>query len=59
MICSNCGKEIINELECKLLNADGDFACNKKCEESYKKKRDYFFNVVIHDDKLMDEWWKE
>ena len=56
MKCANCDKEFYSNG--KLLNVDGDFACNSICEKEYIKERDYFMNVVIHDDKLMDKWWR-
>lgn len=36
---------------------DGDFVCSEKCKKEYEKRRDHFFNVVIHDDKKMEAWW--
>lgn len=56
MKCFHCRKKIENEQDMVLLNIDGDFACNKKCEAEYKKDRDHFLNVTIHDDTLYDNW---
>lgn len=56
MKCFHCGKGIKNEQDMVLLNADGDFACDKKCAEEYEKDKAYFLNVAIHDDKLYNEW---
>lgn len=57
MKCSYCRKYFYGEAF--ILNEDGDFACSKTCEKKYIKDRDHFFNTVIHDDRLMDKWWKE
>jgi len=51
MKCSNCNKEIKNELGMKLLNSDGDFACNEKCKKEYNSKKDKFFNEIVHNEK--------
>ena len=55
MDCSVCDK-YLPEYGCVVLTMDGDMACSKKCEEEYKKERDHFLNVTIHDDKLFEEW---
>lgn len=41
-----------------LLNTNGDFACSEECAIEYRKRRDYFFNVVVHDDAVMSRWWR-
>ena len=56
MKCFQCDKEIKNELDMELLNADGDFGCNKQCKEAYEKEKAHFLNVVIHDNKLFHDW---
>ena len=43
-------------LEKVCVNIDGDFACCPKCAEEYRKQRDYFFTVVIHDDDKYNQW---
>jgi len=47
---------IIGILLKKFVNIDGDFACCPKCAEEYRKQRDYFFTVVIHDDDKYNQW---
>ena len=54
----NCSR---NPLDCSdyetvIVNIDGDMACCKKCAEEYKKQKDHFLNVVIHDDKKYEAW---
>lgn len=39
-----------------LINADGDFVCDKKCQEDYEKERDLFFSEIIHSDEKFDKW---
>ena len=56
MKCFHCNKEIEHEYKKVLLNADGDFACDKKCAEEYEKEKAHFLNVTIHDDTLFDSW---
>ena len=55
MKCSACNSEIENEYEMVLLNQDGDFACDKKCEARYEKEKAEFF-ANIHDDKWYNEY---
>jgi len=41
--CEFCGKDIGMEVEfggATLLNQDGDFVCNKKCKDKYRKRQD-------------------
>jgi len=52
MSCAQCGKVITNEVEMKLLNCDGDFACGKSCERKYIAARDHFFSVTVHSEEL-------
>lgn len=56
MKCFHCRKEIKNELDVVIMGPDGDWVCNKQCEEAYKKEKDHFLNVIIHDDKLYNKW---
>ena len=37
---------------------DGDFVCDKKCEEAYVKERDRFFNSIVNDDNKFDRWMR-
>jgi len=55
MKCFHCHKEM-DELNMVLISVDGDFVCNKKCEKQFKKDRDHFLNVTIHDDNLYSNW---
>ena len=55
MKCFHCHKKM-NELDMVLISADGDFVCDKKCKEDYKKEKAHFLNVTIHDDTLYDQW---
>ena len=55
MKCTVCPKQC-PEYGAVLLNADGDFACSKECEEKYKKDRDHFFNTIVHSDVLTEKW---
>jgi len=52
----NCKKDPLDSMHYVIASADGDAACCQKCLEEYKKQRDHFFNVVIHDDKKYNEW---
>ena len=60
MKCSHCNKEMTGseEMRAVLINCDGDFV-HDTCEEPYKKARDHFFNVVIHDDAKFEAWLGE
>lgn len=55
MKCFHCGNEM-NELNMVLVSIDGDFVCDKKCEEEYEEEKAHFLNVTIHDDTLYDQW---
>ena len=57
MKCAQCGKSA-DTLDQVFLNADGDVACGPTCAAAWRRDKDYFLNVVIHDDGLMDRWWK-
>ena len=54
MKCINCGKEIKNELNSKLVNIDGDFVCNKECEKKYLNDRYEFFKNISN-----DKWYEK
>ncbi len=56
MKCCQCHKEIEHELDMIFVTIDGDVVCNKKCEAAWKKEKDHFLNVVIHDDALYKDW---
>ncbi len=56
MKCFQCKKEIKNEAEMVILNADGDVGCNTICQQNYIKERDHFFNVIVHDEKMCEDW---
>lgn len=43
------------ELDMVLVSCDGDFV-HRRCLKSYEKEKDYFLNVIIHDDKKMKDW---
>ena len=55
--CSNCGDNA-DVPGSQLLTPDGDFACSIKCKKEWESKRDYFLNAVIHDDAMMESWWR-
>ena len=38
----------------KLLNNDGDFACNEKCKKKYEKDKDLFFENIGN-----DNWYEQ
>jgi len=56
----NCANEKCDKssdtLDRILLNQDGDFACSQKCADEYKKQRDHFFNVTVHNEALTEEY---
>ena len=52
MTCSYCGKKIENELNIKLLNADGDFVCDEVCKTVYEKKTHFLNNIVTSPEKI-------
>jgi hypothetical protein len=56
LTCDICKKLIENELDMVLLNADGDFACSKGCAEKYEKDKNYFFDVILPNNKLFAAW---
>jgi hypothetical protein len=56
MKCFQCNKKIENELDMVITAPDGDCFCNQKCHDDYKKEREHFFRVVVHDDKLFHNW---
>jgi len=58
MKCIHCHKEITNEYETILVTIDGGVACTADCKTKFETERDRFFNEVIHDDKLMEQWWR-
>ncbi len=57
MKCAQCGGNA-DTLDARVLTIDGDFACSGACEQKWKAARDHFLNVTIHDDKLMEKWWR-
>jgi len=57
MKCCACSKVIIDETNAISVSPDGDFVCNKGCQELYDKSRQYFFDVIIADNKRYQEWW--
>ena len=50
-----CHKNPLDSMDSICVNSDGDFACNKKCEQEYIKQRDNFF-ANIGDDSWYNEW---
>ena len=56
MRCFHCNKKIENELDMVLISADGDFVCNKKCQEDYEKEKDRFYSEIIHSDEKFNKW---
>jgi hypothetical protein len=54
MKCFSCNQTIKNELEMKLLNSDGDFACDEKCKKKYKDDKDSFFENIDN-----DQWYEK
>ena len=56
MKCFQCKKEIKNVLYMIVTAPDGDCFCNQICHEQFKKDRDHFLNVIIHDDTLYEQW---
>jgi len=56
--CITCGKDVESEgfHGGVLVTPDGDFACSDACAEKYKKDRDYFFDVIIPDDRKFAYW---
>ena len=56
MKCFQCNKEIKNELDMIITSPDGDCFCNQECYDIFDKERKYFFDVVIHDDILYNNW---
>ena len=54
MKCFHCHKEMSGDGI--LISPDGDFVCNEKCKRGYEKERDYFFDVLIHNDNKMEAW---
>jgi len=58
MSCVNlkCSNDSLKSMHRVVVNIDGDMACCKKCEIEYKKQRDNFFNVIVHDEKKCKEW---
>ena len=58
MSCFQCNKSL-PEYGAILISCDGDFVCSEKCKEEYEKEKTHFFNVIIHDDKLMEKWWNK
>ncbi len=56
MKCFQCNKEIKNEIHMVVTPPDGDCFCDQKCYDDYKKEREHFFKVVVHDDKLLHDW---
>jgi len=59
--CVICKKEVevypeFGKKDYVLLNSDGDFACSKECAEKYEKEKEYFFNVILRNDKLYANW---
>lgn len=55
MKCFVCHEEC-PEFDAVLLNADGDFACGKKCEDKYYADRKDFFNRIVHSADLTERW---
>lgn len=55
MECSVCRDEV-PEYGGILLTIDGDFACSEKCEIKYKKDKEHFFNVIVHDEEKCKNW---
>ena len=55
MKCWVCKGEV-PEYGAILLSGDGDFACSKECEKRYKRERDHFFNVIVHDEERCKNW---
>ena len=39
-----------------LLGIDGDFACNKNCEQAYEVGKAHFFNNIVHDEAKCTKW---
>jgi len=56
MICFNCKRKIIGNGI--VINIDGDFVCNEKCKEEYKKEMDHFFNVIVNNEGLFKDWMR-
>ncbi len=54
MKCFQCGNEIKGNGI--LLNVDGDFVCDVTCKKAYEKKRDHFFNDIMHSSKKTEAW---
>ena len=59
MKCSQCHKEINNELDMVLINVDGDFVCSKQCQSDYEVEKNHFLNNIIHDDRKYSKWISE
>jgi len=59
MKCIHCHNEIVDESNMILITIDGDFACTPDCKTKFETERDRFLNEVIHDDKKMEQWWKD
>jgi hypothetical protein len=53
MKCFQCKKEIKNELD-SIHIGDGDFVCNKICEQNFINKRNSFFNNIGN-----DKWYED
>ena len=52
----NCNNNALDSMDRIVVSIDGDFVCNQKCKEEYEKQRDYFFNVIIHSEKLTKKY---
>jgi hypothetical protein len=53
----NCERAIdLDSVNIILANADGDFACNKKCYEKYQQQRDHFLEHILPNDRRFARW---
>ena len=52
---SQCRKNA-DTFEKVLCTIDGDFACCPECAKQWRQERDRFFNEIIHDDPLYEQW---
>lgn len=55
--CANdkCNKDPLNSIGAVCVNADGDFACCKKCQKEYEKQKEEFFEN-IGDDNFFEDY---
>lgn len=52
----NCSKKPSDSLYAVAVSMDGDMACCPECKREYEKQRNYFLNIVVHDDDKYKKW---